>query len=168
MFALTEDDRERAILGCADGPASFNAEATALGWHVTSADPLYRVAALEIRQRIDAVFDDMLDETRRNAHEFVWRPPIDSVESLAPGAKPSPHVPAVAGALREDGLAVAIETVPYEFAHRPESSGSPRRVLPIARLTSIRCRPQLALTSPLVMTSPTMSSVRDRSDRRAR
>jgi len=40
MFALTEDDRERAILGCADGPASFNAEATALDWHVTSADPL--------------------------------------------------------------------------------------------------------------------------------
>jgi len=83
MFALTDEDRDHTVLGCADGPASFNAEATALGWRVTSADPLYRFTAEEIRQRIDAVFDDMVDQTRRNAHEFIWRPPIASVEALA-------------------------------------------------------------------------------------
>jgi hypothetical protein len=35
MFALTGDDLAGAVLGCGDGPASFDAEATALGHRVT-------------------------------------------------------------------------------------------------------------------------------------
>ncbi|HKB12408.1 MAG TPA: hypothetical protein VKD69_17220 [Vicinamibacterales bacterium] len=34
---------------------------------------------------------------------------------LALGATPSPHVAAVAEAMRQNGFAAAIETVPYEF-----------------------------------------------------
>jgi len=83
MFALSDADRERAILGCADGPASFNAEATACGWRVTSIDPLYRHTAAEIRARVTAIFDEMVEQTRRNAHEFVWAEPIPSVDALA-------------------------------------------------------------------------------------
>jgi len=83
MFALSETDRERSILGCADGPASFNAEATARGWRVTSIDPLYRHTAAEIRERVTSTFDEVIDQTRRNAHEFVWAEPIPSIDALA-------------------------------------------------------------------------------------
>ena len=37
MFALTDADLRGRILGCGDGPAAFNAEATRLGMRVTSA-----------------------------------------------------------------------------------------------------------------------------------
>ena len=82
MFALSDADLNGCILGCADGPASFNAEATRLGFRVTSCDPLYRYDADEIRTRIDGTFATMIDQTRRNAHEFVWDF-IRSVEDLA-------------------------------------------------------------------------------------
>src|SRR5689334_17693448 len=83
MFALGDADAAGRILGCADGPASFNAEATRLGWHVTSCDPLYHRAAGEIRERIAATFDEVIDQTRRNAGEFVWDANIPSVDALA-------------------------------------------------------------------------------------
>jgi hypothetical protein len=47
MFALTPDDLQLRIVGCADGPASFNAEATAAGLSVTSCDPLYHFSTAE-------------------------------------------------------------------------------------------------------------------------
>lgn len=36
MFALTESDRLKSIVGIGDGPASFNAEMTVAGYQVTS------------------------------------------------------------------------------------------------------------------------------------
>jgi hypothetical protein len=82
MFALTDEDLQSNILGCADGPASFNAEATRLGLRVTSCDPLYRYDTAAVRGRIAATFDTVVEETRRNAQEFVWNA-IPSVEALA-------------------------------------------------------------------------------------
>ena len=73
MFSLTDGDFEGGILGCADGPASFNAEAASQGRHVVSCDPLYGYDGDEIRARIDAVYPEMLEQTRQNLHEFVWR-----------------------------------------------------------------------------------------------
>jgi len=81
MFALTRKDLEERILGCADGPASFNAELTWRGGRVVSADPLYRFPREEIRKRIDQVFETVLEETRKNAYEFVWNT-IPSVDIL--------------------------------------------------------------------------------------
>ena len=81
MFALSENDLSERILGCADGPASFNAGLTARGGAVVSVDPLYRFSGEEIRSRIDQVFETVLDETRKNALEFVWET-IPSVEAL--------------------------------------------------------------------------------------
>jgi hypothetical protein len=81
MFALGDGDLRAKILGCADGPASFNADATALGGHVISCDPLYRLNATEIRDRIAATSDEVLEQTRLNVHEFVWET-IRSVEEL--------------------------------------------------------------------------------------
>jgi hypothetical protein len=82
MFALTEADLQSTILCCADGPASFNAEATKRGARVVSCDPLYRLEARQIRERISATYREVLDQTQRNADEFVWNT-ITSVEELA-------------------------------------------------------------------------------------
>jgi hypothetical protein len=83
MFALGEADLRSRILGCADGPASFNAEATKQGLRVVSCDPLYRFDAAAIRARIAAIFDEMVTQTRQNAAEFVWDEAIPSVDALA-------------------------------------------------------------------------------------
>lgn len=81
MFALSDKDLSERILGCADGPASFNSGLTKRGGRIVSADPLYRFSREEIRNRIDQVFETVLGETRKNAHEFVWET-IPSVEEL--------------------------------------------------------------------------------------
>lgn len=81
MFALSDADLARRILGCADGPASFNAEATRLSRQVVSCDPLYRCSVDQIRTRIADTRDHILDQTRRNAHEFVWDT-MKSVDNL--------------------------------------------------------------------------------------
>lgn len=82
MFALTEQDLGRSILGCGDGPASFNAEATRLKSRVVSCDPLYRFDTAQIRQRIAATYDEVIEQTRRNSGEFVWESGIETVEEL--------------------------------------------------------------------------------------
>jgi hypothetical protein len=82
MFAITDADLARRIAGCGDGPASFNAEATRRGARVVSLDPLYRWSVDEIRGRIAATCDQVLDQTRQHAHEFVWGGAIGSVEEL--------------------------------------------------------------------------------------
>lgn len=81
MFALTETDLRRRILGCGDGPAAFNAVLTGRGGRVVSVDPLYQYSRDEIRQRIDETFYVVMEETRKNTHEFVWTT-ITSVEEL--------------------------------------------------------------------------------------
>ncbi len=82
MFALTDADLGARILGCGDGPASFNAEATSRGGRVISCDPIYLFGGGEIEQRIAATCDQVLDQTRRNAHEFVWGAGVRTVEEL--------------------------------------------------------------------------------------
>ncbi len=81
MFALSEQDLRARILGCGDGPASFNALLTRRGGHVVSVDPLYRFSQQDIRRRIDQSCAEVLEQTRRNTHEFVWTT-IGSVEEL--------------------------------------------------------------------------------------
>jgi hypothetical protein len=72
MFALTDADLGKRIFGCADGPASFNAELTARGGSIVSCDPIYEFTADEIRQRIDATYPQMLEQAAQNTDEFVW------------------------------------------------------------------------------------------------
>ena len=82
MFALTDADLNRRIVGCGDGPASFNAEATRRGHRVVSCDPIYRFGCSQIQERIAATCDQVLDQTRANADEFVWADSIRSIEEL--------------------------------------------------------------------------------------
>jgi SAM-dependent methyltransferase len=81
MFALTDEDLQARILGCGDGPASFNTEATRRGTRVVSFDPLYRYDVSQIRERIAETSEQVLEQTRQNAGEFVWDT-ISSVEHL--------------------------------------------------------------------------------------
>jgi hypothetical protein len=82
MFALTPADLARHILGCGDGPAAFNADATRGGARVVSCDPIYQWDGSQLEARVTATFDQVLAETRRNADEFVWDDRIDSVDTL--------------------------------------------------------------------------------------
>ena len=81
MFSLTDADLGRRIIGCGDGPASFNAEATRRGGHVISCDPLYQFDSAAIQQRITATYDEIVDQTRQNENEFVWDT-ISTVDEL--------------------------------------------------------------------------------------
>lgn len=84
MFALTPDELSGArILGCADGPASFNAELTAAGGRVVSIDPLYAFDAAAIGRRVDEVFDTVMGQTLDNLDEFVWGPVVADPGHLA-------------------------------------------------------------------------------------
>ena len=82
MFDLTKAELALRILGCGDGPACFNAELTRRGGCVVSVDPLYDFTAAEISQRIDATFETVMEQTRRNQSEFVWEQ-IRSPDELA-------------------------------------------------------------------------------------
>ena len=73
MFDLSAADLRTRILGCGDGPASFNAVANASGGGVVSVDPVYAMRPNQLRELIDGVFQSMLDETERNKSEFTWR-----------------------------------------------------------------------------------------------
>jgi SAM-dependent methyltransferase len=78
MFALGDGDLALRILGCGDGPASFNAEATRRRSTVISCDPIYRWQAADIRARIAATRDTILEQARQNADAYVW----DSIRSV--------------------------------------------------------------------------------------
>lgn len=73
MFTLSEQDLQKRILGCGDGPASFNAEMTASGKPtVTSVDPLYAFEAADIARRIAETEQLIMAEVRAHAGRFKW------------------------------------------------------------------------------------------------
>ncbi|MEO5821233.1 MAG: class I SAM-dependent methyltransferase [Vicinamibacteraceae bacterium] len=82
IFALSDADLARPIVGCGDGPAAFNAEATRLGARVVSCDPLYQFTLGEIDGRLGVTCDTVLEQTRRNAGQFVWGHGIASIAEL--------------------------------------------------------------------------------------
>ena len=59
MFGLTDDDLNLKILGCGDGPASFNSVMHKNGKRVISIDPIYQFSADQIRTRIDATYPQL-------------------------------------------------------------------------------------------------------------
>ena len=81
MFYLTDSDLAGRILGCGDGPASFNAQATRQGVSVISCDPIYGFTADYIDARIAATYAQVIDQARQNQAAFVWDN-IASVEEL--------------------------------------------------------------------------------------
>lgn len=81
MFDLSEQALSAKILGCGDGPASFNAECNQRGGKVVSVDPIYCLTRTEISTRIDETCQDVISQTKQNQEKFVWDA-IGSVENL--------------------------------------------------------------------------------------
>lgn len=81
MFKLTESDLEKDILGCGDGPASFNSTMNKTGRTVVSIDPIYQLSREEIANRIEETYKEVMDQTSRNMDKFIWTK-IKNVEHL--------------------------------------------------------------------------------------
>lgn len=81
MFALTPQELNLAILDCAGGPASFNAQMTSQGYNVVSCDPLYQFTADEIAGRIKDTYQTVVDGVKANVDNYVWRH-IESPERM--------------------------------------------------------------------------------------
>jgi SAM-dependent methyltransferase len=82
MFSLTGGDLQHRILGCGDGPASFNAEHTNRGGAVVSFDPIYQFEADQIRARIGETYQTVITQLRQNSNNYVWDR-ISSIERLS-------------------------------------------------------------------------------------
>ena len=72
MFDLSTEDLPKRILGVGDGPASFNAEGTKQGYKITSIDPIYQFNGEEIKQRFDAVVDNIIGQVIATPNNWVW------------------------------------------------------------------------------------------------
>lgn len=79
MFDLQPDDLRKRIIGCGDGPASFNTIANQQGGHVTSVDPIYAFSKAEIEARIEATYATVISQTEKNKEKFRW----DQIGSVA-------------------------------------------------------------------------------------
>ncbi len=81
MFELGDTELQRRILGCADGPASFNKTVTDRGGHIVSVDPIYEFGADELHDQIEATYEKIMREVHKNTDQFHWKD-IKSVEEL--------------------------------------------------------------------------------------
>jgi hypothetical protein len=81
MFDLSVEDLKKKILGCGDGPASFNTICNANGGSVVSLDPIYSLSKEQIAERIRSTFDTVIAQTRQNQDKFRWDD-IGSVDNL--------------------------------------------------------------------------------------
>jgi hypothetical protein len=72
MFGLSNPDLAGRVLGCGDGPASFNAEATAAGHAVVSFDPIYSFAARDIRRRVEETHGTVVSQVKLRPEQYVW------------------------------------------------------------------------------------------------
>ena len=82
MFNLSEDDLTRDIVGVGDGPASFNVRMYQHGTPIISVDPIYQYSEVELRQRIQDTYEDVIAQARQNQDKFVWTR-FSSVDELA-------------------------------------------------------------------------------------
>ncbi|NJR32583.1 MAG: SAM-dependent methyltransferase [Chamaesiphon sp. CSU_1_12] len=73
MFLLSETDLNSTILGCGDGPASFNAQMTELGHSVVSIDPIYQFSAQEIDRRVRATYEPVISQLKQKSSHYIWK-----------------------------------------------------------------------------------------------
>lgn len=82
MFSLSESDLQKSILGCGDGPASFNAQLSHQGGNVVSVDPIYQFGVKQLQQRILAAGNQVIPQLQLNKHRYPWNK-IRSIEELS-------------------------------------------------------------------------------------
>jgi hypothetical protein len=81
MFALTSKDLRRKILGCADGPAGFNAGMKKRGVKAISCDPLYQFSDAQIKTQINKTFDEIMKQMLSHKKNYIWKE-IKSLKDL--------------------------------------------------------------------------------------
>lgn len=115
MFALSESELHGRLLGCGDGPAAFNCEATKRGSQIVSCDPLYQYDGAQVRARIDATFAEILEQTRRNHADFIWReiPDIDALGRVRTAAMQQFLADYPSGRNSGRYVAAALPTLPF-------------------------------------------------------
>lgn len=72
MLALTPGDLRHRILGCGDGPASFNVGMHRTGHAVLSVDPVYQFSAAQIEARISETYPEVLRQLEANQQDYLW------------------------------------------------------------------------------------------------
>jgi hypothetical protein len=73
MFSLSDDDLEKKIIGCGDGPASFNAEMNERGNRVVSFDPVYCFSSEEIAARFEESVDPVINQVKATPESWTWK-----------------------------------------------------------------------------------------------
>ncbi|MDD4329314.1 MAG: methyltransferase domain-containing protein [Aliarcobacter sp.] len=73
MFQLSKEDLQSKILGCGDGPSSFNFEVTKRNGDITSIDPIYQFTKDEIQKRIDETSSVVSEQLEQNQNDYVWK-----------------------------------------------------------------------------------------------
>lgn len=73
MFSLTDTDLSGKILGCSDGPSSFNSELTQRGGQIVSVDPLYELTPDQIRKLIDDTYPEAMRSFHYKKSLFIWK-----------------------------------------------------------------------------------------------
>lgn len=81
MFSLSDRDIKKTILGCGDGPASFNAELSKMGGKVVSVDPVYQCNVEQIRLKIYEVYPKIMEQMSKIKNKYVWTT-IENLEDL--------------------------------------------------------------------------------------
>jgi hypothetical protein len=82
MFALDEKDLSKKIIGCGDGPASFNAEATQRNCRIVSFDPIYQFSVYDIEQRVRETYPQVMDQLCKNISDYRWDDVFHSTEEV--------------------------------------------------------------------------------------
>ena len=116
MFSLNEADFNKKILGCGDGPAGFNADASRRGYQVVSVDPIYGFTSTEIKRRIYAIYN--LDFHICAIEELLrvsWEVRIFPLLKL--DSQRSQHLRPVVDYLEANDYSISIEKVSYEFQY---------------------------------------------------
>jgi hypothetical protein len=72
MFSLDQSDLNKKIIAIADGPASFNFEATEKGSQIISVDPIYQLEGEIIKQKFYAVVDDIINQIKATPDDWIW------------------------------------------------------------------------------------------------
>ena len=72
MFSLTDTDLEKRILGCGDGPASFNAAMRRQGKKAVSVDPIYQFSGEQIRGRVQEAYRTIMEQLEANQAAYTW------------------------------------------------------------------------------------------------
>jgi len=72
MFDLSPQALQGKILGCGDGPASFNAELTTQGGQVISVDPIYAFSGQQIEERVQSTRTKVVEQVTQSLQDYVW------------------------------------------------------------------------------------------------